>query len=204
MSEKKSTDQRKRNFACVVYQESAPDNWLQLVEQLHVPCLISPLHDMDSNPDGVQKKPHWHVMLMYEGKQNPDTVRSIMQAFGGVGQEIVATVRGYARYLCHLDNPEKAQYDPMEVRSLSGADYFEIVTLASDRTKAIQEMQQWCIDNDVTSYAELSQYCSNERYDLFRVLITSTIHMSHFLKSRQWENEKEAKAMEAAGLSRLG
>ena len=47
MSEKKSIDSRYRNFACVVYPESAPDNWQSILSDHHISAFISPLHDKD-------------------------------------------------------------------------------------------------------------------------------------------------------------
>ena len=83
------------------------------LDQLHVAALISPLHDKDTNPSGEPKKPHYHVLLMFEGVKDYETqVKPIFAEIGGVGREMVNSARGYARYLCHLDNPEKAQYEP--------------------------------------------------------------------------------------------
>ena len=36
---------RLRNFATVVYPESAPENWLDRLDGLHVPAFVSPLHN---------------------------------------------------------------------------------------------------------------------------------------------------------------
>ena len=57
----------------------------------------------------------------------------IFEKIGGVGCQRINVVRGYARYLCHLDNPEKAQYNISDVISLGGADYQEVISLASDK-----------------------------------------------------------------------
>ena len=101
-------EQRTRNFATVVYPESAPSDWIDKLDQLHVAALISPLHNKDTNPSGEPKKPHYHVLLMFEGVKDYETqVKPIFAEIGGVGREMVNSARGYARYLCHLDNPEK-------------------------------------------------------------------------------------------------
>ena len=80
MSEKKATtkDGRARNFATVVYPESAPDGWQELLAEQFVPSFISPLHDQDVNPGGEPKKEHYHVMLMFEGKKSLEQARSVM------------------------------------------------------------------------------------------------------------------------------
>ena len=58
---------------------------------------------------------------------------------GGVGVEPVKSVRAYARYLCHLDSPDKVCYRTEDVLSLSGADYNTMIQLASDKYSAIGE-----------------------------------------------------------------
>ena len=116
-------DDRKRDYACVVYPDSAKKDWISIIADLKVPVFISPLHDQDVNPDGELKKPHYHVMFMFEGKKSEDQFDFIKSLFGGVGNELILSRKGYARYLCHLDNPEKAQYHISEVISLCGANY---------------------------------------------------------------------------------
>ena len=74
--------------------------------------------DEDGNKIVKPKKPHYHVMIMYDSVKTIEQAREVLSAIGGVGVEIVNSVRGYARYLCHLDNPEKYQYDKGFVKSL--------------------------------------------------------------------------------------
>ena len=67
MASQKARDTRGRNFATMVYPESAPENWREILAGYFIPAFISPLHDKDLNPTGEPKKPHHHVMLMFEG-----------------------------------------------------------------------------------------------------------------------------------------
>lgn len=134
---------RTRNFATVVYPDSAPADWKEKLDQLHVAAFISPLHDKDINPNGEPKKAHYHVLVMFEGPKDYDTqVKPIFDEIGAVGREIVNSARGYARYLCHLDNPEKAPYSPSEVVCMGGADYYGVVTLPTDDLKIITEIKK--------------------------------------------------------------
>lgn len=190
MSEKKNSS-RTRNFASVVYPESAPDNWQEILSDLHIPAFISPLHDKDINPDGLPKKAHFHVMLMFEGVKTRDQAIEIFNKIGAVGLEIIQSQRGYARYLCHLDNPEKHQYAQECVRALCGADYAATIGLVTDKYKAIGEMIDYCELNNVVSYSELLKYCRSERFDWFRVLCDNgTVVMREFLKSKDWTEQR--------------
>lgn len=188
MPEKSTSATRYRNFATVVYPESAPENWLEIVADSKIPCFVSPLHDSDVNPDGEPKKPHYHVLTPYEGKKSPEQAKAFFDTFGGVGCETVASLRGYARYLCHLDNPEKAQYKPEDVRCFGGADYVTAVGLPTDKYKAIAEMIDFIDQQGITSYAVLLRYASTERYDWFRILCDcGTVVIKEYLKSLTWE-----------------
>ena len=191
MASEKARDSRGRNFATVVYPESAPENWQQILAESFVPAFISPLHDRDENATGEPKKPHYHVVVMFDGKKSEEQVRELFKSFGGVGLESVKSIRGYARYLCHLDNPEKAQYSPEDVRSLCGADYTSTIGLAIDKYKAIEEMMDYIDQNRITSYAALQRYARSERRDWFRVLCdSSTMVIVQYIKSCTWEGSQ--------------
>lgn len=194
MSDKKASGcGRTRNYATVVYPESAPDNWQDILSSALVPALISPLHDKDINPTGEPKKPHYHVLISFENVKTKEQAQEIFTTINGVGCEVVNSLRGYSRYLCHLDNPEKHQYNTDDVRCLCGADYTSNIGLPTDKYKCIKEMMQFCKDNDIYSYANLIEYCADEHFDWFRVLCDSgTVVIKEYLKSRKWtlDNEK--------------
>ena len=191
MSEKR-VDSRYRNFALIVYPDSAPVDWLDILSSFCVSAFVSPLHDSDVNPDGEPKKPHWHVMLMFEGKKSIDQVVGLISQLGGVGCQHVNSVRGYARYLCHLDNPEKYQYNQADVQCLSGADYIGTIGLAIDKYKALGEMQDFCEQYNIVSFYLLSKYARINRPDWYRILCDcGAVYMREYLKSKQWSAENQ-------------
>lgn len=186
---KKESSSRTRNYATVVYQESDGyiENWQEVLADEKIPAFISPLHDRDTNPTGEVKKAHWHVIIMFEGVKTPEQAKEVFQKINGVGCEVVKSIRGYARYLCHLDNPEKFQYSESDVRCLGGADYIGTIGLAIDKYKALKEMMDFCRDYDIYSYSDLLDYACNERFDWFRVLCDNgTVVIKEYLKSRSW------------------
>lgn len=182
---------RMRNFATVVYPESAPENWLEALDGLHVPAFVSPLHDKDVNPDGSPKKPHWHVLIMFAGVKTKEQAQAVIDAIGGVGCESVSTVRGYARYLVHADNPEKAQYEKSNVRAFSGADYDAVTHLPTDDVKMVREMMEYIRVNQITSFAQFADICAVEHEEWFRALVTkSTYFIKEYIKSLTWESSQ--------------
>ncbi|MFR2030007.1 MAG: Rep family protein [Collinsella sp.] len=70
-----------RHWAFIVYPESAPKNWLSILEDLHMQALVSPLHDKDQTASRP-KKPHWHVCrcIWFVSQKRAD---EIIEPFGG-------------------------------------------------------------------------------------------------------------------------
>ena len=187
-------DVRTRNFGTIVYPESAPADWIKILEKEAIPALISPLHDKDVDDNGKLKKPHFHVMILFSGVKTKKQATEVFDLIGGVGLIIVKDSRGYARYMCHLDNKDKVLYDKSKVISLSGADYEEEIKLTRDKYKAVSEMIDFCIDNNVVSYSKLLLYAKDNHYDWFKALCegaSSTI--VQFMKSRNWEKTVKMK-----------
>lgn len=188
MSEK---NVKKRNWAFVLYPESAPKNWREILAQSGVQCAISPLHDRDVNPTGEPKKPHYHVILVYG---NPTTYNNV-KAFtnGRLGQTVpqpLEQVQGYYRYLTHDDNPEKAQYSKNDIEHLNGFDIREFVELSKSEVIRIKrELLAFIRDNKIYEYADLMELLMDggeETADYFEVASNNTVFFDRYLSSRRF------------------
>lgn len=183
---------RSQNWATVVYPESAPENWLDILGELKIESLVSPLHDKDLNPDGEPKKPHYHVIIMFPSVKSEEQVKEVFSTIGGVGAERVSSIRGYARYLCHLDNPEKHIYDTKDVLAFGGADFFSIISLVTDKYLTLSEILDFCDNNQVYLYSQLIRWCRKNKFEWFRVLCDGGSFMvKEYLKTAQYENQLE-------------
>lgn len=183
--------ERTRNWATILYPDSAREGWRDILTDLKVPCFLSPLHDKDLNPDGTLKKPHYHILFIFDGVKSREQVLDIVSLLFAVGTEYVNSVRGYARYLCHLDNPEKFQYSTNDVVSYCGIDYSDFISLSSDNIKIIHEMIDFCEENNVSSFYLLSKYAFLYNNSWARALSTCcSVFMKEYLQSRTWSLEK--------------
>lgn len=182
---------RTRNFATVVYPDSqnTPADWLDILQLEVVPCFVSPFHDSDINPGGEPKKPHYHVMIMFDSVKTLEQAKEIFDKIGGVGCEVIKSIRAYARYLCHLDNPDKVQYNPEHVLSFGGSNYKKICDLIVDRNLVLSEIMSFIDEHDeVWSFAQIARYASDYRPDWHEILTTSgTYFISEYIKSVSWE-----------------
>ena len=52
-------EKRSNKWAFLFYKESAPENYLEILEELHIPFILSPWHNKDINREtGEFKKSH--------------------------------------------------------------------------------------------------------------------------------------------------
>lgn len=112
---------KKRNWAIIVYPDSAPEGWKEKLASRGLKGAISPLHCNDVNEvDEEMKKPHWHVLLCFEGPTTYSNVLKIAQEMNGPSPKPMDNVKGTYEYLIHKNNPEKYQYDEKDIRLFGG------------------------------------------------------------------------------------
>lgn len=184
--------QRSRGWACIVYPESAPDGWRDALAEAHIEMLVSPLHDSDVTADGKPKKPHYHVLAMFE---SPVQAKTAKEAFDRAGvtmpPELVSSIKGYARYLIHLDDHDKHRYDAADVDALGGASWGAVALDEADETdRIIDEIEAFIDEYNVVSLVALARYARAERPEWKRTIRRNTIYLTAYLKSIAWEGSK--------------
>jgi len=186
MSESK--DVRTRNWTFIVYPESAPKNWRDIIDQLHVPWIESPLHDKDVNPDGEVKKPHWHVMVLFSGKKSYSQVKELTARLFSPNPQKVSNAKGMVRYFVHMDNPEKYQYEKADMVGHSGADFKKYLSVTgTEKLKVLAEIQDWIDASDCFEFSELAEYARREHFDDWYEVIAlqSTVFLNAYLRSKR-------------------
>lgn len=182
MNNKIDVNKRGRSWTFMLYLDSAPDNWIDILNSLHTPVVISPFHDKDINPDGTPKKPHYHILLLFDGNKSYSQVYSFVKKLNSPIPQLVENTKGMVRYFIHIDNPEKYQYNRSDMRTLGYIDldsFFEVSY--TQRIILISEMIDYISTNSVEIYADFVDYARNyRRNDWFSVLISQST--SSFIK----------------------
>lgn len=197
---KRPSTYKTRNWVTVIYPESGKPGWRDILRSWCVQAFVSPIHDRDTNQDGdkTPKKPHYHVMVMWDGPKRAENVEKLFGELGGVGCAPCNSARGYARYLCHLDNPEKAQYDLRDVEAFGGADYLEVIQLETDRRATIGEMMDWCRAEGCISFAALCDEARANHPVWWQALCAhSTMIMYRYLRALEYQLQSEARQVPA-------
>jgi hypothetical protein len=176
-----------KNFACLIYPESSIIDWQESISSFGVPYYYI-LHDKDT------KKPHYHVLFTPVNAISTNTAQKIINSIGGANgkYERVASKRGYMRYLTHMDNPEKYQYDPREIFTGCGAKYkLEMVVTPEEALDSeydtIQDMIEYIDANNLFLYCDFVKHCVTYRRDWFKVLCSPRGRViDKYIKSLYW------------------
>lgn len=175
MAGKKSSgnsESRTRNWTFVVYPESAPENWRNILDDLHIEWVESPLHDKDLNGDGQPKKPHIHVGVFFAGNKTYEQVKEITDSLNCPIPQRCHSARALVRYMAHLDNPEKAQYSPSDIKGHGGVDVADMLRPASsERYTLISEMIAYVKNNNVVEFQDLIDYARENEFDTWFPLL---------------------------------
>lgn len=188
---KSSGNQSKRtlNWCIVVYPDSAPSNWRDILDDLHIEWVESPLHDMDVNPGtGELKKPHWHVLLMFGSVKTYEQVCEVIAPLNCPIPQRCFSVKGNVRYMIHLDNPDKYQYPQSSIVSHGGYDIADAFKpSASERYTIIRDMCAFVRANDICEFQDLVDYAMEEHFDdWFPLLCDSCAYVvGQYIKSQR-------------------
>lgn len=187
-----TNSEKARHWAIVVYPESAPENWKELLEEKHLAFAVSPLHDKDVNPDGEMKKAHWHVILSWDGPQRPSAAKKIADMLNAPQPVRLESVKGAYRYFTHKDNPDKYQYDEKDIRVFNGFDISTYIELTKEeKYEAVSSIIEIVKDHRITEYFDLIIKLREEDYTLFKVACDNTILVNALVRSNRHKHEKD-------------
>lgn len=183
-----------RSWAFVIYPESLPENWKEIITDTGLPMAISPLHDKDTNPTGEEKKAHYHVICYYENATTYNNVKqNVTDKLNGTIPIKLESMRGMYRYHLHLDNPEKYQYDDRDRMFFNGFDIdFASKLTRTEINKLIREIHTFINNNDIVEYIDLLDILKdNDLFDMYDIAISNTLLFKSLLDSKRNKEKKK-------------
>lgn len=182
-----------RSWAFVIYPESLPENWKEIIVETGLPMAISPLHDKDINPTGEEKKAHYHVICYYENATTFNNVKqNVTDKLNGTIPIKLESMRGMYRYHLHLDNPEKYQYDDRDRTFFNGFDIdFASKLTRTEINKLIREIHTFINNNNIVEYIDLLDILKdNDFFDMYDIAISNTLLFKSLLDSKRNKEKK--------------
>lgn len=177
-----------------LYEDSCNPSWRQVLQGMHTPAFVI-RHDYDKKITGEPKKPHWHILILFGRQVKSNYAQRVADALGAANRywETVPYRHGYARYMCHLDNPEKYQYSPDDVICFGGADYIEFAVNNVEKSKIKNEILidiiQMVRKSNVHSYAMVVNYAIDSgNMEWLSILRQNGAFIAEYIKSAEWAN----------------
>lgn len=171
---------------------------------------ISPLHDKDvyekndeklGHVKGTTKKPHYHVMVGWDS--NPVTKNAlkklVRESFADISTQIEDCFNGeiMERYHAHLDNPEKAQYNPDDaiVSEFWDVTEYESKTERKKRAKkqesedALLKLLKIVDDKNIVEYCVFIQTVCKEYPELVKDIKPNNQVLKPYIDSKRFTND---------------
>ena len=197
--------ERARGWCAVGYLEGMPENWVEYLDDTHIP-IAACIHDRDlfsesdekkdpAHKAGTLKKKHVHINLYFDGKKSIQQVRELLEPIGVKLIQPMHSAQGATRYLLHLDHPERAQYDESEVLCLGGValDFSKVIP-QSRMNEIMKDMALFIHDNGVDEFSDFWFWCCANEPEWFQVLNNSKAYViDKVLASMRWKKEAQEK-----------
>ncbi len=191
-------EQRSNKWAFLFYKESAPDNYFEVLEDIHVPFILSPWHDKDVNKKtGEFKKAHKHGALYFDSLKSYYQVSELIKdrLNSPAHVEPVMSPKGMYDYFTHAENPEKTLYKVEDIESGCGfeLDKFLVQQNSDDFTTEVIDTIE---ENDFTEFEELVWYARDNNTALLGLIIERTYFFARYLDSRRHNPKRLEKITE--------
>lgn len=200
---------RSQYWAFIVYPESAPAEWIQILESRHIAMAISPLHHPGKSdptpeePEGIERKEHHHVMMFFGSLKSAGQAEEIAKSVNGTIPFRIESREGYARYLCHLDNPEKEQFDLDQVIELSGLVYRDNIGAPYNRTTVLREILDHVRTGGLFSFSDFVFWCADNNDTWFRALTSDCAYIvKEVMQSAYWTMKNRIELQQMTGAAK--
>lgn len=186
------TNNRSNKWAFILYKDSAPENYLEVLEGLQIPFILSPWHDNDVDKNtNVKIKPHKHGALFFESLKSKKQVSDLLSENLNCPKYIqqVHSPKGMYDYFTHAQNPEKSPYNSEDIETGCG---FEIdkFLLEQDSDEFFTKVIDIIDDNNFIEFEDLVQYARHNDTTLLSLIISKTYFFSKYLDSKRFNKNK--------------
>lgn len=172
----------KNRFYCAVFyfDDLSKFELLTALRNMNIPILVSPVHNLDvwdedekmrwekSHKDeifpyelGMYKKEHVHVIFEMPYPKQPKSSLIYLNALLPSNLELnfilpVGFINLYCRYLCHLDNPDKVQYDRSEIINIHNfPENFDLPSTPRSKRSCRRDLMNCINSNKGISFSRL-------------------------------------------------
>lgn len=191
----KFKEKRSNKWAFLLYRDSAPENYFDILEEMHVPFVLSPWHDKDVNKKtGESKKAHKHGALFFESLKSYSQVSELLTEKLNTPAhiEVVLSPKGMYDYFTHAENPDKTLYNIEDIEYGCGFDLDKFL-IEHNSGLFLEAVIDVITENDFTEFEDLVQYARFNDNSLLGLIIERTYFFTKFLDSRRHNPQNKLK-----------
>ena len=182
-----TNDKRSNKWAFLIYEESTPSNYRDILEQMHIPYILSPWHNQDiERSTGEIKKSHKHGALFFDSLKSYSQISELLQQHLNTPShiEIIMSPKGMFDYFIHASNPDKTPYDVNDIESGCGFDLNKFL-LNQGQSEVFSNIIDMIEDQDFIEFQDLVMYARQHHLSYLDLIIQRTYFFAKYLDSRR-------------------
>lgn len=184
-------EQRSNKWAFLLYKESAPEDYLAILDELHVPYVLSPWHNKDVNRStGEFNKAHKHGALFFESLKSYTQVSDLLteKLNTPAHVEVVMSPKGMYDYFIHAENPEKTLYNIEDIESGCGFELDKF--LAENNPDLLKQVYEIMRDSELKEFADFTDLIAEKYPDLLLYVFEKSYFFKIYLDSKRYNKIK--------------
>lgn len=186
---------RSNKWAFLLYKESAPENYIDILEEMQVPYILSPWHDQDvDKKTGELLKAHKHGALFFDSLKSYTQVSELLAENLNTPKkvQIVLSPKGMLDYFTHAQNPDKTPYNAEDIESGAGFDLDQFL-VEQQSGRFINEVIDLINDYNFTEFQDLVIYARHNDPRLLTLIMNRTYFFTKFIKSKRYRESRHIK-----------
>lgn len=169
-------------WTCIIYPDSLPENYLEIIEDSLLSCALSPLHNKDLTKAGDEKKAHYHLVIAFTNTTTYNNVLSFTKLLNATIPKKVMNIGAIFEYLTHQNNANKYHYSKSEIKLINGFDISKYA-VTDDIRNYLLTLLNYIKNNNVTSFKSLVSYViSTNDLDLLDALSKNSYFINCYIK----------------------
>lgn len=190
-SSNSNINKKARSWTWIVYEEQIESvrKWLESAPDIS--WAMSPKHDRDKLPTGEPKKPHWHLVLAWNGPVTFNYACNISSELKLPIPQSVRNTRTMVRYFLHLDEDpkEKARYERKDIVSGGGFEVDSFLALSKseqeeEEKKFVRDILNKIAELDLQEFYEVTNYVISEMPDKWIYFKKNSYILLNFMKTK--------------------
>ena len=180
-------DKRSNKLAFLIYEESTPSNYQDILEQMHIPYILSPWHNQDIDQStGLIKKSHKHGALFFDSLKSYSQVSELLQQHLNTPRhiEIIMSNKGMFDYFIHASNSDKTLYDINDIESGCGFDLNQFL-LDQGQSEVFNNIIDMIENHNFIEFQDLVMYARQHHPSYLNLIIQRTYFFAKYLDSRR-------------------